>query len=443
MDEEKTTLELQSEKIREKFLVPLTDNKNLEGRHYDSKEDRKRPDGEFQRDYTRVLYSSSFRRLQGKMQLYALENDQFMRNRLTHSLEVAQIARSIATAIGYNQQEMYVVEAGALAHDIGNPPFGHAGEKFLNELCKEFGGFEGNAQTFRILTTVEQKRHSYQGLNLTNRTLLGILKYYNPYQIIQNSELKYKKFLYNDDYNFVSEMINDTGVELRTLDVQIVDIADEIAYAAHDLEDGLRLGVFTVEEILHEFSTKIKSEESINKFDEIVGKSKEKAGFKKIGVDSAEFSKLYRKEITSQVINTLINDIGIVPLSEKEKSIRGTEHDEEIGFVKYRELASGLKKTIFDCVTNKDTVYKYEAEGIKMLEALFHFFEKNTQYLPSEYRVSNIVRQYKPRYDTINEVDLQKRLIIDYISGMMDEYVKTVYEKFIKNSYNIKGFIYE
>lgn len=432
MDEEKTTLELQSEKIREKFLVPLTNNKELEKRQYDSKEDRKRLDGEFQRDYTRVLYSSSFRRLQGKMQLYGIESDQFIRNRLTHSLEVAQIARSIATAIKYQRKEMYIVEACALAHDIGNPPFGHAGEKFLNELCKEFGGFEGNAQTFRILTTVEQKRHSYQGLNLTNRTLLGILKYYNPFQILQNSKLRYDKFLYESDYNLVGKIINDTKVELRTLDVQIVDIADEIAYAAHDFEDGLRLGVFTVDEIFHEFSTKIDSVESIKKLDKIINKSKKNAGFKKKGVDSAEFSKLYRKEITSQIINTLINDIGIVNLTKKEKKIRGTQKDEEIGFVRYKELASGLKKTIFDCVTNKDEVYAYEAKGKEMLEALFYFFVENTQYLPPEYRVSNIVRQYKPRYDTINEVDLQKRLIIDYISGMMDEYVKTVYEKFIK-----------
>lgn len=438
MGKEKSTLHLQSQEIKKKFLDPLNDNEDLKHRQDMSEKNRERPDGEFQRDYTRILYSSSFRRLQGKMQLYAVESDQFMRNRLTHSLEVAQIARSIATEIGYEQQEMYIVEACALAHDIGNPPFGHAGEKFLNTLSKEFGGFEGNAQTFRILTTVEQKRYYYQGLNLTRRTLLGVLKYYNPYQIKSDHTLKYKKFLYDEDYHLVKNIIKQTGVELRTLDVQIVDIADEIAYAAHDLEDGLRMGVFTIDDIFHEFSTKIDDEESIKCLDKIIRKSKKKAGFKAEGVGSAEFSKLYRKEITSRIINTLIRDIGIVSLTEEEKIIRGTQHKEEIGFVKYKELASGLKKTIFDCVTNKDEVYAYEAKGNRMLGSLFEFFRENPQYLPAEYRVSNIVRQYKDKCDTINEINLQQRLIIDYLSGMMDEYVKTVYKKFIDKRYDDK-----
>ena len=420
------------EAIKQKFLDPLTENKLLEKRQYDSTEDRPRPDGEFQRDYTRILYSSSFRRLQGKMQLYAVENDQFIRNRLTHSLEVAQIARSIAQSIGYNQNEIFIVEACSLAHDIGNPPFGHAGEKFLNDLSQDFGGFEGNAQTFRILTTVEQKRYNYQGLNLTNRTLLGILKYYNKHQITKNGELKFSKFLYDDDYELVNTIVSDTGVTLRTLDVQIVDIADEIAYAAHDLEDGLRLEVFTTDELMHQFSTKVKDEATIAKLEKIIEESKTKAGFKQEGVSSAEFSKLHRKEITSQIINTLINDIGIVTLSEEEKTIRGTDREQEIGFVTYKELASGLKSTIFDCVTNNDSVYAYEATGNKMLGDLFEFFQNNTRYLPPEYRVANIIKQYKPKYDTVkDEQALQNRLIIDYLSGMMDEYVKTVYNKFI------------
>lgn len=120
-------LERNREQIREKFLLPLSGNAKLESRLHEEK-NRERIDGEFQRDYTRILYSSSFRRLQGKMQLFGVQSDQFIRNRLTHSLEVAQIARSIASDIGYSSSEIYVVEACALAHDIGNPPFGHAGE---------------------------------------------------------------------------------------------------------------------------------------------------------------------------------------------------------------------------------------------------------------------------------------------------------------------------
>lgn len=171
-DETVSMLEQNKKEIRKKYLDPLEQNEQLQNRYYDEKSKRKRLDGEFQRDYTRILYSSAFRRLQGKMQLFAIQSDQFIRNRLTHSLEVAQIARSIATEIGYTN-DIYVVEACALAHDIGNPPFGHAGERHLNKICNDndIGGFEGNAQTFRILTTVEQKRSEFQGLNLTYRTL--------------------------------------------------------------------------------------------------------------------------------------------------------------------------------------------------------------------------------------------------------------------------------
>jgi dGTPase len=128
------------------------------------------------RDYARLLYSSSFRRLQGKMQLLGINPTNFHRNRLTHSLEVAQIARSIASELGL--KDSTVAETCSLAHDLGNPPFGHAGETVLNQLAEEFGGYEGNAQTFRILRHLEKKHYRYSGLNLTLRTLLGVTKYF-------------------------------------------------------------------------------------------------------------------------------------------------------------------------------------------------------------------------------------------------------------------------
>ena len=209
-----------------------------------------RSEGEFQRDYTRIMYSSSFRRLQGKMQLLGLRKSRFHRNRLTHSLEVAQIARSIAADLDYTPEESFVVEAGALAHDIGNPPFGHAGERFLNKIYKGIGGFEGNAQTLRILTTVERKRPEFRGLNLTPRTQLAVIKYFAPPE--DDRFHLNEKFIYQDDYNRISKLIDEEGIKVRTLDVQVVDIADEIAYAAHDLEDGLRTKAFTIDDILQE-----------------------------------------------------------------------------------------------------------------------------------------------------------------------------------------------
>ncbi len=432
-----TIIKQSANEIKATFLDPLTENDNIKNRLYDEN-NRRRFDGEYQRDYTRILYASSFRRLQGKMQLFAVQSDQFIRNRLTHSLEVAQIARSIATEIGYTRDDIYVVEAAALAHDIGNPPFGHAGERYLNTLAKEFGGFEGNAQTFRILTTVEQKRADFQGLNLTYRTLLAVLKYYNKFNAkLSESSYSKQKFIYDKDYELVQKILSETGVELRTIDVQIVDLADEIAYAAHDLEDGLRLGSFTLDDIYHDFCKLISDEQSKQVLEQIIYESKDRAGFKNNKISSSEFSKLYRKEVTSRIINTLINDIGIVELNEAEKEKKGTKKDKEIGFVTYSTLASGLKKTTYDCITNNDEVYAYEHRGERMLKELYDFYAQKPGYLPPEYRAENIINQFgsvykEERGDKGLRETLQNRLIFDYISGMMDEYVKTTYSR-LKN----------
>lgn len=351
---------------------------------------------------------------------------------------MAQIARSIATEIGYSPSEIYIVEACALAHDIGNPPFGHAGERFLNKLSREFGGFEGNAQTFRILTTVEQKRADFQGLNLTYRTLLGVLKYHNKYnKDLQKKAFSKQKFIYEKDFDLVNKIVEIAEVDLRTLDVQIVDLADEIAYAAHDLEDGLRIGNFTVDEIMHDFCRIETDQKSRKILAEIFEESKDRAGFKDTKISSAEFSKLYRKEITSRIIHTLINDIGIINLTEEEKDKKCTKQNKEIGFMTYGKLASGLKKTTYECITNNDEVYAYESVGKHMLKALYDFYIKNCSYLPPEYRAENIIQQYAEVYEEERrdgglKKKLQERLIVDYISGMMDEYVKTSYNRLIK-----------
>ena len=148
----------------------------LEFRIHQSEDSRSGSRDDLMRDYARVLYSSSFRRLQGKMQLLGIDANKFNRNRLTHSLEVAQIARSIAHDL--ELKNPVVSETASLAHDIGNPPFGHYGEVILNNLSESSGGYEGNAQAFRILHTLEKKHYSYSGLNLTLRTMMGVTKYF-------------------------------------------------------------------------------------------------------------------------------------------------------------------------------------------------------------------------------------------------------------------------
>lgn len=158
----------------------------LEYRVYKHDDGRSVNRQDLMRDYARVLYSSSFRRLQGKMQLLGVDASKFNRNRLTHSLEVAQIARSIAYDLELNHT--VVAETASLAHDIGNPPFGHYGEVVLNDLSLACGGYEGNAQAFRILRTLEKKHYAYPGLNLNVRTLMAITKYFfNKHQNNKNS----------------------------------------------------------------------------------------------------------------------------------------------------------------------------------------------------------------------------------------------------------------
>lgn len=395
-------------------------------------EDKRRSRNEFKRDYTRVLYSSSFRRLQGKMQLLGVQNDKFYRNRLTHSLEVAQIARAIAENVGYESSELYIVEAGALAHDIGNPAFGHYGEKILNKLCEEIGGFEGNAQTLRVLTRLEKKNPDSQGLNLTLRTLLSVTKYF------RRKEEGSKKFIYNKNYDELSSLIEQHGINIRTIDVQIVDLADEIAYAAHDLEDALSLKLFSTDELQYEFALKAREDESFSQSSgylyEFIEKAKKFAEKSSTYKSSEEYAFILRKELTSILVNELIRDICLKEVDEEIVKKTGTKQPKELGFGRHNLLAEGLKMITFKTINRTDYIQTYEKLGEKVIKGLYEVFSDtnfNRDYLllPVEYRPLN------------GQLDSPERLIIDYISGMMDSFAVTTYEKYFGSISS--GHLYE
>lgn len=427
-DVSKSPLEVNRDKIKRNLLNTMKTD-CMESYVHDE-EARYRPDGPFQRDYARIMYSSSFRRLQGKMQLLGIKNDQFFRNRLTHSLEVAQIARSIAGTIQYDSGESYIVEAGALAHDLGNPPFGHAGERYLNEAFADIGGFEGNAQTLRILTNIEKKRPEFRGLNLTYRSMLSVVKYFNKFDVeAYKNNIKNQKFIYDEDYDLLKNFIDENEIKVRTLDVQIVDIADEIAYAAHDLEDGLRVKAFTIDEILHDYKAQYGDSDSYTVFEENVKKAQEKAGYGINKIDSTQYSKLFRQELASRLINLALNDIGLIPVTEKMIQKTGTKQNEELGFLSYGELIHGLKGIVFKCINHNDEVYHYEQKGKKVINFLVELYGKDKTYLPPEYRAEELMMQYPDLKDSDENI-LQKRLICDYIAGMMDSYAISAYEKF-------------
>ena len=379
---------------------------------------------QFNKDYARILYSSSFRRLQGKMQFLSVESNKFYRNRLTHSHEVSQIARTIAGAIkrtikkhGINDfklfnKGMYVIEAISLAHDIGNPPFGHAGEAELNALMKDHGGYEGNAQTFRVLNKLERRYPNESGLFLSKRSLLGVVKYVN-------SNKKSKKFLYNEDLKLVLNIAKKANVNLRTLDAQIMDVADEIAYAAHDLEDALKSKIFTIDELLFEFKNHSKYSPVYNILLKIVEECKKKANTSK-SQSSEDYMYFFAKELTSKIVDILVKDIGYKKLTEADKENTGSQNSKEINYLTLELLAEGLKKLNFKCLMKNPSVSIYEKRGKIIIEGLYKLFsnEKNEMLLPPEYRWNE------------NSLDSRERLACDYISGMMDTFAIEVYKEY-------------
>ncbi|WP_395655490.1 deoxyguanosinetriphosphate triphosphohydrolase family protein [Flavobacterium sp.] len=349
-------------------------------------------------DFARVLYSSSSRRLQGKMQLFIPKENVFYRNRLTHSLEVMQISKIIAQKLYL--KDTLTVQTCALAHDLGNPPFGHAGEVFLSSISSI--PYEGNAQSFKILTHLEEKHHGYNGLNLTLRSLLGTVKYFNSFE--QNNE----KFLYDKDFEKVLTWVDEFGIEMRTIDCEIMDLADEIAYAAHDLEDALKLKYFTIGELLFEFkSSKYSDVYSI--FSKLVEKAQIFAKESKTYNSSEEYSILLRKEITSAIINILIRDIDLVVKDGKF----------QLGYKSLENLAKGLKKLTFHAIKRNSDIIEYENLGGQIIKGLYNVymdkdFNRDLILLSAEYR----------------DLENWERTVLDYIGGMMDIYAIQQYEKY-------------
>ena len=254
------------------FAVPL----KSKGRFFKEKKTDLRND--FQRDRDRIIHSTAFRRLKHKTQVFVNTSGDHFRTRITHSLEVSQIARTLSKYFNLNED---LSETLSLAHDLGHTPFGHAGEEALNDCMKNYGGFDHNIQTLRIITILENRYYDFKGLNLSIETLDGLIKHNGPVKDL----IKFNKILGND---FFKKKINFTLNS--SLEAQIASISDDIAYNSHDLEDGLKSNLFDLNHL-----------KNIPVLNKIISKHIKK--LKRYSID------LIIRQIIREIINEMVSDV--------------------------------------------------------------------------------------------------------------------------------------
>ena len=361
---------------------------NSKGRIYKEPENLTR--SPYQRDRDRIIHSSSFRRLKHKTQVFVNTEGDHYRTRLTHSMEVSQIARTLARAIGLNED---LCETLSLAHDLGHTPFGHAGEEVLNRCMTNYGGFDHNIQTLRIVTTIENKYYKFHGLNLTLETLDGLFKHNGPILNIEPYKKTLNKKLFDKKISFSL---------YPSLEAQVSAIADDIAYNNHDLEDGLRAGLFTIKRINKiPFLSKIinKHIKNITKFrKEIIINQIVRNLINLMVEDVIKTTTRNLLKLKPQTINDIYNqDKLIVNFSDKMKKI-----DKEIKYF--------LKINMY----NHKRVITNTNKGKKIIRDLFHLLRKN----PKRYINKDLFNDEK-----------KERVIADFIAGMTDRFAINLYKK--------------
>ena len=359
----------------------------------------------FQRDRDRIIHSGGFRRLEYKTQVFVNHEGDLYRTRLTHSLEVGQLARSMARSLALNED---LAEAIALAHDLGHPPFGHAGEYALRDVLKEkYHGFDHNAQTIRVLTKLEQRYAEFDGLNLTWETLEGVAKHNGPVK--------------NPHHN-LAQFNTEFDLELQTYasaEAQIAALADDIAYHNHDIDDGLRAKLFEVEDLL-----------SLP----LVGDCFRSVAKQYPGLDRARFA----HEGIRRVINAMVMDLLQQTISNLQTS--GVQSADEIRALSqpvasfssdmqsvHRQLRSFLMKRMY----RHYKVNRMTSKARRVVQQLFTIFMQEPECLPSDWRAK---AESFP-----NEID-KAMLIADYIAGMTDRFAMQEYGRmFDLSSYEAQG----
>lgn len=358
---------------------------NPESRFYQEPKSNTRT--EFQRDCDRIIYSQSFRRLEYKTQVFVnFESDHF-RTRLTHSLEVAQIGRSIAGRLGLNQD---LTEAISLAHDIGHPPFGHAGENALNEIMRKYGGFDHNAQSLKILIKLESPYAEFAGLNLTYEVLEGILKHNGPItgktpQIITDFDKKYHFRLKKHS----------------SLEAQIASLSDDIAYNNHDIDDGFRAKLIC--------ETDLKTIPLIAKAIKIIEKKyPDIAPIKKLH----EVRRILYSDMIDDVITQTENNIAKYKIRTYEDVVNN-KHIIASFSPEMTEQVTMLRSLLYKKIYSSREIRLISIKAQQIISDIFNYYISNPECLNDDLKV----RFYK----TNNKKD-QARVICDYIAGMTDRF---------------------
>lgn len=424
--------------------------------HVRSSEER----DEYEKDYARLIQSPAFRRLQGKSQVFGAGSGDYYRTRLTHSLEVSQIAREVARRLGKSYAflskrehpglmlDPEVVECASLAHDLGHPPFGHKGEEVLNQLLTEEHGmsYEGNAQNYRILMFLEKRAGSDIGLDLTAAVLLAINKY--PYCLDEPGRVK---GLYRMEWDAIQSIRQLWGMpdNCATLEAQLMDLCDDIAYSTHDIEDGIRAGKIQMNRTFFEDERLVSNivQEIVDDMGNI------EVGWDQINMKAMvrrvldnylhQWETIYaecgneasrtRREMKARWVSQFASRVGII--EDKNKGwMRVTfvrDGEEDLELLRTMEI---LKKLAWVTLIKDFRVQRLQKRSEIMIRRLwesFKEFETGKLILPPDW-----IENYKKQKEKWS----WERLVADYISGMTDAYAEKVYvELFASRS----GSIYE
>ncbi len=353
-------IDLELRKSQDSRLAPYAQkNSDSKGRQYGEKTDPLRLP--FQRDRDRIIHAKAFRRLQGKTQVFHASHGDHFRSRLTHTLEVSQIARDIARNLRLNED---LAEAIALAHDLGHTPFGHAGEEALNEVMQEYGeGFEHNKQSRRVVEIIEQKYLDFPGLNLTFEVLDGLIKHRTSY---------------------------DKGeLGKSSLEAQVVNIADSIAYNAHDIDDGIRGNIITLDQC------------------------RELKIWKRIEEELTTISKneILERQVIRNLINTMVNDV----LKKSDNNFQEKKYEVQFSRGLQSEI-SELQEFLSKKFYLSKKVLEKSRHGQEIIKELFEKLIKNEQTLSKE-------------FDNRLKSEPKHIVVQDYIAGMTDKFALNLAQK--------------